>query len=398
MELRQFEGFTAFAATRFISNIGNGISPIALAFGVLSIPGADASDLSLVMSARYFPMIAFMLFGGVIADRFPRNRIVGGSDIIGSALVAISAISLISGFQHVWLLIAMGGAFGVLNALWFPAMSGVLPTILPKEIRQKGNAFVGLMSNIGYIFGSLLGGVLVSTLNPGWGLLVDAATFAVAGIIVWNLQLPEKEKYENKGVIGDLIIGWKEFISRSWVVAMVVTFAAINMAFESMVQVLGPLNFSGDSSGPRYWSYNLAGMTIGMVIGGYLVLKVKFERPLFTSMILICISVIWDFSLALDLSMWLTVVAAIISGATIEIFLVSWYTSLQHHVPEESYSRVASYDAVGSFAIAPLGIVVAGPLAHHFGVNTMLGVTGTLTLIGGVISLMVSSVRNLRND
>ena len=292
----------------------------------------------------------------------------------------------------------MGGAFGVLNALWFPAMSGVLPEILPKDIRQKGNAFVGLMSNIGYISGSLIGGILVSTFNPGWGLLADAATFAIAGVIVWNLKLPEKENQENKGVLHDLIIGWREFISRSWVVTMVLTFAAINMAFESMIQVLGPLNFSSNESGPRYWSYNLAGMTIGMVIGGYLVLKVKFKRPLFISMILICVSVIWDYSLALDFSIYFAVIAAVISGMTIEIFLVSWYTSLQHHVPEESYSRVASYDAVGSFAIAPLGIVVAGPLAHHFGVNAMLFATGTLTLLGGVISLMVSSVRNLSND
>jgi MFS family permease len=396
-ELRSHKGFSMLASARFISNVGNGMSPIALAYGVLSIPGADGGDLSIVMSARFFPMIAFMLFGGVFADRFQRNRIVGGSDVIGSFLAATSAISLILGFPSVWLLVVMGGLFGVLNALWWPAMSGVLPEILPKEKLQEGNAIIGLMSNIGYISGTLLGGIIVASFNAGWGLLVDAISFFIAGLIVWNLDLPSKSKIESPGIIHDLTVGWREFISRSWVVTMVLTFAIINMAFESMLQVLGPLNFSDPVSGPRAWSLNLAGMTTGMMIGGFIVLKRKFKRPLFISMILIAVSVIWDFSLALDLPLFICVVSAIFSGLTIEFFMVTWATSLQSHIPEESYSRVNAYDALGSFGIAPLGIVIAGPLATHFGVNSILIATGTLTFIAACASLTVKSVRNLSN-
>lgn len=396
-ELRSHKGFSMLASARFISNVGNGMSPIALAYGVLSIPGADGGDLSIVMSARFFPMIAFMLFGGVFADRFQRNRIVGGSDVIGSFLAATSAISLILGFPSVWLLVVMGGLFGVLNALWWPAMSGVLPEILPKEKLQEGNAIIGLMSNIGYISGTLLGGIIVASFNAGWGLLVDAISFFIAGIIVWNLELPSKSKIESPGIIHDLTVGWREFISRSWVVTMVLTFAIINMAFESMLQVLGPLNFSDPVSGPRAWSLNLAGMTTGMMIGGFIVLKRKFKRPLFISMALIAVSVIWDFSLALDLPLFICVVSAIFSGLTIEFFMVTWATSLQSHIPEESYSRVNAYDALGSFGIAPLGIVIAGPLATHFGVNAILLATGTLTFIAACASLTVKSVRNLSN-
>lgn len=396
-ELRSHKGFSMLASARFISNVGNGMSPIALAYGVLSIPGADGGDLSIVMSARFFPMIAFMLFGGVFADRFQRNRIVGGSDVIGSFLAATSAISLILGFPSVWLLVVMGGLFGVLNALWWPAMSGVLPEILPKEKLQEGNAIIGLMSNIGYISGTLLGGIIVASFSPGWGLLVDAISFFIAGLIVWNLDLPSKTKAESPGIIHDLTVGWREFISRSWVVTMVLTFAIINMSFESMLQVLGPLNFNDPESGPRAWSLNLAGMTTGMMIGGVIVLKRKFKRPLFISMILIAISVIWDFSLALDFPLFICVISAIFSGLTIEFFMVTWATSLQSHVPEESYSRVNAYDALGSFGIAPLGIVIAGPLATHFGVNAILIATGTLTFIAACASLTVKSVRNLSN-
>ena len=183
-DLRTHKGFSFLAASRFISNVGNGMSPIALAYGVLSIKGSDGGDLSLVMGARYFPLIGFMLFGGVIADRFQRNRIVGGSDVIGSLLAATSALSFILGFPNIWILVVMGALFGVLNALWWPAMSGVLPEILPKEKLQEGNAVIGLMNNIGYISGTLLGGILVATFNAGWALLIDAISFFIAGLLV----------------------------------------------------------------------------------------------------------------------------------------------------------------------------------------------------------------------
>ncbi len=383
---------------RLISNVGNGLSPIALAYGVLSLPGADGSDLSAVMGARYLPLIVFMLFGGVFADRFQRNRIVGGSDIIGSALVAVSALSLIAGFSSVLLLAVMGALFGVLNALWWPAMSGVLPEILPKEKLQEGNAIIGLMSNIGVVFGTLLGGVIVTLTSPGWALLIDGATFFIAGLIVWNLKLDAKSRVESPGIIHDLRIGWREFISRSWLVTMVIAFAFINMAFDSMITILGPLNFSDPETGPRNWSYNLAGLTIGMMIGGVIVLKFKFKHPLFVSMILVAISGIWDFALAFDLSLAVSIAAGIFSGIAVEIFLVTWSTSMQTHIPEESFSRVNAYDSLGSYGFAPLGIIIAGPLAEAFSVNSILFATGSITLLASAVALSVKSVRTLSNE
>lgn len=396
-DLKAHRGFTSLAISRFISNVGNGVSPIALAYGVLSLEGADGKDLSIVMAARFVPLLGFMLFGGVIADRFQRNRLVGGADMIGSFLAAVSALSLIAGFSSVWLLATMAALFGILNAIWWPAMSGVLPEILPKEKLQSGNAIIGLTTNIGYIVGTLAGGILVATVGAGWGLLADAISFFIAGAIVWFLPIIGKAKDESPGILHDLIVGWREFISRSWVIAMVFAFSLINMAFESMLSVLGPLNFSDPETGPRLWSYNLAALTIGMLIGGIWVLKVKFKRPLFVAMILIAISSIWDFSLALDLPLIFALIAGVFSGISLEVFMVTWNTSLQSHVPEESYSRVSSYDTLGSYGIAPLGIVVAGPLAMHFGVNTILFITGITTLVAAGLSLLVKSVRDLEN-
>jgi MFS family permease len=394
-ELSRFPGFLPLIFSRFISNVGNGLSPIALAYGVLSLKGATGTDLSLVMTARIAPMIIFMLLGGVIGDRFKRNRIVGGSDVIGSLLAGTSAVSFIAGFANVPLLCLMGGLFGILNALWWPAMSGVLPEILPKESLQKGNAVVGLLSNFGFVFGALVGGTVVTLFGSGWALLVDAMTFMIAGLLVWNINLPPMPEREKNSMLHDLKIGWYEFISRSWVVAVVIGFTFMNLCFEATLSVLGPLAYNSNGNGPRNWSFNLAAITVGMIAGGIASFKIHFSRPLVLGMLSIALVPIWIYSMGFQLSLPVVLLGAFVAGVAVEIFSVVWGTSMQTHIPEESYSRVVSYDAFGSYALAPIGIAFAGPVASWIGTPHTLVIAASITLVAALLPLTLKSVRGL---
>lgn len=395
-DLSRFQGFLPLIFSRFISNVGNGLSPIALAYGVLSLKGATGTDLSLVMTARIAPMIIFMLLGGVIGDRFKRNRIVGGSDVIGSLLAGTSAISFIAGFANVPLLCLMGGLFGILNALWWPAMSGVLPEILPKESLQKGNAVVGLLSNSGFVFGALVGGTVVTLFGSGWALLVDAITFMIAGLLVWNINLPPMPEREKNSMLHDLKIGWHEFLSRSWVVAVVIGFTFVNLCFEATISVLGPLAYNSGGHGPRNWSLNLAAITVGMIAGGIASFKIHFSRPLVLGMLSIALVPIWIYSMGFELSLPIVLLGAFVAGVAVEIFSVVWGTSMQSHIPKQSYSRVVSYDAFGSYALAPIGIALAGPVASWIGTPRTLVIAASITLVAALLPLTLKSVRGLK--
>jgi MFS family permease len=395
-DLSRFPGFLPLILSRFISNVGNGLSPIALAYGVLSLEGVTATDLSLVMTARIAPMILFMLLGGVIGDRFKRNRIVGGSDVIGSLIAGISAISFIAGFANVPLLCLMGGLFGILNALWWPAMSGVLPEILPNESLQKGNAVVGLLSNFGFVFGALIGGTVVTLYGSGWALLVDAISFTIAGLLVWNINLPPMPEREKNSMFHDLKIGWFEFISRSWVVAVVIGFTFMNLCFEATISVLGPLAFNSGGHGPRNWSYNLAVITTGMIAGGIISMKIHFSRPLVLGMVSVALVPAWIFFMGFNLPLAIILLGAFIAGVAVEIFSVVWGTSMQTNIPKESYSRVVSYDAFGSYALAPIGIAFAGPVVSWIGISHTLVIAASVALVAALLPLTLKSVRELK--
>ena len=68
--------YLVLLAARTISMLGMAFSPVALAFGILQLPGANAGTLSVVLAAQTLPMVVFMLVGGVIADRHPRSQVL----------------------------------------------------------------------------------------------------------------------------------------------------------------------------------------------------------------------------------------------------------------------------------------------------------------------------------
>ena len=398
--LRNYPGFTKLISARLISNFGNGFMPIALSFGILALPGGSASDVSLVLGVQLAPTIAFMVFGGVAGDRFKRNQIVGGSDIIGCLFVFLSAASFIFGFTTIALLCFTGFFFGVLNAFWWPAFSGMLPEILPKEQLQKGNAVNGLLSNFGYVAGSLVAGILVATFGAGWAILIDGISFLIAGILVWTINLnPITAEGNDKppAMWRELREGWQEFISRKWVVVVVIAFSFINLAYEATLGVLGPIATKEHNGGPKEWSWVIAAITLGMIVGGVLALKIHMSRPLLVGILPEIFVGFWIFIIGVPNQLVATLLLAFATGISIEIFYVAWSTSMQQHIPSESYSRVISYDALGSYALAPIGLVVIGPIIEAIGVAQTSRLLAIMTVIAVITPLAFREVRNLRN-
>jgi MFS family permease len=398
--LRNYPGFTKLVSARLISNFGNGFMPIALSFGILALPGSSASDVSLVLGVQLAPTIAFMVFGGVAGDRFKRNQIVGGSDIVGCLFVFLSAASFIFGFTTIALLCFTGFCFGVLNAFWWPAFSGMLPEILPKEQLQKGNAVNGLLTNFGYVAGSLVAGILVATFGAGWAILIDGISFLIAGILVWTINLkPITAESSEKApaMWRELREGWHEFISRKWVVVVVIAFSFINLAYEATLGVLGPIATKEHNGGPKEWSWVIAAITLGMIVGGVLALKIHMTRPLLVGILPEIFVGLWIFIIGVPNQLIATLLIAFATGISIEIFYVAWSTSMQQHIPSESYSRVISYDALGSYALAPIGLVVIGPIIEAIGVAQTSRLLAIMTVIAVITPLAFREVRNLRN-
>jgi hypothetical protein len=89
-------------------------------------------------------------------------------------------------------------------------------------------------------------------------------------------------------------------------------------------------------------------------------------------------------------------VAAFAAGVCIEVFEVNWATAMQQEIPPAALSRVSSYDAMGSWGLAPVGTVLAGPLALALGTSVVLAAAGVLIVLLTAAVLCVPEVRQLR--
>lgn len=396
-ELWKIEGFRRLLTARVISNLGNGIAPIALAFGVLSLPGSSASSLSYVTTSQMIPLVLFMLIGGVAADRFGRSQLVGITDIVGSVFVAISAVAFISGHASIPLLCFNGFVFGLLNALWYPAFSGMMPLIVPTPLLQAANSALGVGANLGFTLGASIAGVLVSSSGSGWALLVDAITFLVAGILVLRMRLPKNVVTEGKSpsVIAQLREGWVEFSSRRWLVVIVSSFAFYHLAFEGFLGVLAPVQTKEALRGAKDMGYMMFAFGAGAVGGTVLALRLRPRRPLLLAVGVTPVAALWMFALAVPMPLYVLCAAACATGVAIDLMYANWMTTIQTHVPQEALSRVGSYDAFGSLAFAPVGLFLAGPFTHLVGAPTALVVAGAIVVIASTIPLLVKDVRRL---
>jgi len=197
-------------------------------------------------------------------------------------------------------------------------------------------------------------------------------------------------------ILQDLKEGWKEFVSRAWVWAIVVQFTIINAAFSGVMMVLGPV-IADASFGRAHWGFIIAAQSIGLIVGSSLALRWRPRRDLFIGVMLMSFCALPIFMLSqLATTPWL-IAAFFMAGVTFGLFGVAWAQSLQTHIPPEKLARVYAYDAVGSFVAIPFGELIAGPLAIQYGTSNVLLVSALAVVIATAGASLVPAIRRLES-
>ncbi len=389
--------FRALLAGRAISMLGSAIAPVAIAFAVLDLTGSAAA-LGLVLAARSIPEVVFMLVGGVIADRFDRARVLVAANVVAGGTQGIGATLLLTGSASVPALATLEAINGMASAIVFPAAAALTPLTVPSRMLQEANAVLRLGLNAALIVGAASGGLLVGTLGSGWGLAIDAAAYVVAAGCFARLRHgvggPDASRREPglAGVVGDLRDGWREVSSRTWLWAVVLAFGFANAAQAAARNTLGPV-VADRSFGPEGWGVVLAAQTAGMVAGGF---RLRPGRPLLVGCAAMLLWVPMFVVLAVSPTLAVLLPGAVLGGIGIEVFSVCWDLSLQQHVPQDRLSRVYSFDALGSYAMIPIGQLVGGPLALALGTEDAILACAAVIAVAIGATLAVPSVRHLR--
>ena len=393
----QFPYIKRFYFARFISNFGNGMSPIALAFGILNLPNGDANMLGLVLGSTTVAMLIMSPFGGVLADKFGRVKAVAFADLMASAGLFVQVAFFATGEVPLIVLLLVNINFGLMWGIFWPAMSGVLPALVPDEHLQGTNSVNNFFSNGAIILGAAVGGIIVAGWGPTWALAIDAATFTIGGIVLLTFRhvSPASAQTENT-MLDDLVHGWKIFTSFRWIVIGVFGFSFIILAWAAGENILGPLIALKEFNGAKSWSLVLTAEGIGLLLGSIIGLKIKLKYPL-RFLLLISFSIsLYMWSMAKPQSIWFIAFCALLWGITLDLWITIWSTAMAREVPREALSRVSSFDAMGTMLLRPVGLAIAGPLSMAIGISDTLHFFAIFTAVLIVAMLATPVMRNMQ--
>ncbi len=313
--------FRLFFLGQSVSLLGSGMVGVALSFAVLDLTGSVA-DLGFVLGAQTVAQVAFMLAGGVFADRLSRRSVMVASDLVSCASQAATAALVIG-----------------------PAVAGVL----------------------------------VVTVGPGWALAADAASFAISAGFLSQLQRQAHEPWRGRSLARDLAEGWSEYWRTRWLVLLNVNATLINVFVDAPLYVLGPAVAKHSLGGPGAWALILASDGCGGVIGSFIGLRLRVRRRLSLG---IALGVLWAPLLAMLAlrSPTIAIVPIAFLGGTVGTIRFTFNQTTGHEqFPAELRSRLSSFGSLGSIAFAPIGYVITGLIAAH-----LLGIAGTLWLAAAV--------------
>lgn len=376
------------------SFLGDALVGVALAFAVLELTGS-AADLGLVFAAFALPRVLFTLAGGVWSDRLPRQRVMVACDLVRAAAQAVMSTLLITGTAEIWHLMAFAVVMGSAAAFFTPASIGLMPQIVGAKRLQEANALMSISQSATHIFGPLLSGLIVATIGAGWAFAIDGASFMVSAAFLVAMRIPTSEPAPRQSFVSELSEGWREVVSRSWVLACILTFSISNVSLGAF-QVLGPLIASREMGGATAWGIIGAGASIGGVAGGAVALRWKPDRPLIPAFVVMLLAQIELLLLVPPFPVLVVAMGAFVTIGSIVISNTLWDTMLQQHIPREAISRVSSYDWMVSLVFQPLAFAAVGPISEQIGVEETLLICTALGLVANSVVLLVPSVRNLR--
>ena len=379
------------------SAIGDGIVFVALALYVTDI--GSPTDVGLVLAAATLPLVAFLLIGGVWADRLPRHRMMIATDLIRFGLHALLAALIFTDAIEIWHLIVIEALFGTAEAFFRPAYTGLVPQTVPEEMIQDAKAAGSTMDTIAEFAGPALASALVLGLGAGWAFAIDALTFLVSAFFLTRVRPRARGEAPARQTLADeLREGYAEVRSRAWVWVTIAAFALALMLSFGPWTTLGPTIAEEDYGGTAAFGLLASAMGGGTLLGALLGFRWRPLHPMRVGFVCVLPWPLVTAAFALGAPLPLLFPLFVLGGVGLSLFGIWWDTALAERVPPHTLSRVSAYDWMGSLALLPVGYLLAGPLGDALGAGLVLGVGSALAavvLAGGLAVRETWSMRRL---
>jgi hypothetical protein len=396
-----YRNFRMFWLAQSASVIGDNIVLVALALFIIERTHS-ATDLGFILAAQAVPLVAFLLIGGVWADRLPRHRVMIATDLVRFALHALLAALIFAGTVALWQVIVIEMLYRSAEAFFRPAANGLLPQTVLEDDIQPATAVTGIANNFAEFAGPGLAVALVLGAGAGWAFALDAGTFLVSAAFLSQVHPRARgqepaggEDAARVGVWESIREGAREVRSRTWVWATLASFCVALFFGLASWFVLGAIVAQEQYGHYSVYGFVEAAIGFGTIIGS--VAGVGW-RPRYPMRLAMLATLLWPLSTILyaaGVTLFVVIPASVLGGAGFALFDVWWLTALAERIPPHTLSRVTSYDWMVSLGLMPVGYAVMGPLAASLGAVHVLIGGAALAVVAFALGLLPREVRML---
>jgi MFS family permease len=379
LEALRHRDFRLLWAGQTVSQIGDAAFVVALGWRAFTLTG-KTSSLGIVLMVEALGLVATLLIGGVLADRYSRKLLLIGSDSARALVIAALAVVDASGHLTFGLLIGFVLLHGLGSGLFQPAFGGILPLLVDDPSLGSANALVGISRQAAFVVGPAIAGVVYGLAGSSAIFAVDAASFLVSAAFVAFARLRAHERGPSEGLRRELTTGFRYVVKVPWLWITIGTFSLVLLIGYAALQVLLPKVVEEEWNG-GVGAYGLlftlqgVGMVIGSVVLGQT--SPTRRRGVLIYSLFVANSA---FGALLGLSPWY-VGAAVLQvgrGFCIGFAITLWDTMVMQRVPRQMLSRVISMDWFGSLGLLPAGLGIWAALSGLAAPGTLIAVSSTL--------------------
>jgi MFS family permease len=371
------------------SSIGTWMQIVAQAWLVYDL-SKSGFLLGLDMFLGGIPIFLFSLFGGVIADRFERRRVLLASQWVQMASAFTLTLLVVFHLVHVWQILGLSFVSGFAQAFGSPAYLALIPTLVKKEDMPNAIALNSIQFNMATVIGPMLGGLAMAKLGNAWCFGLNGLSF-VAPIISLSMLhiriIPEKT---TESVLDSMKEGFR-FIHRHGTMEalMVLAFAmtALGVPARTFLPIFAKQVFH---RGPEMYTMCLSIAGVGSVLGALAVAalgNVGHKGRIALSILILMGLGITGF--ALSRSVPLTFALMFLNGASMVGVFAMVNSLVQLITTNEMRGRVMSAYSFAFRGGMPMGNLVAGWLVPIFTAPTVVAVDGLLLASLGLYFLLV---------
>jgi DHA3 family macrolide efflux protein-like MFS transporter len=389
--------------SQLVSQVGDGISNLALLWFVYSITGSPVKT-TIIGLLHTIPPIVLGPFIGVYVDRLPKKFFLIGANVFRAVLIGIIPCAVSTDTFTVNLLYILVLFDAVAMATFSPALTSSVPLIVPRAQFTAANALIQSTTSLGIIFGPAVSGMGIALFGSQEVLCLNGATYLVAALCLGLVRLGTTEPSAGPTKIGgslwhDLTEGLAFVVTKQRIILLLIVTAACYGFGASALTTLFPV-FANKllGLGPVEVGYLWSALGVGLLLMSMTLLRFTEWNLSDRTKIIAGASV--ASALAIGVLVWtkdlyLVSLLMIVIGGGMGAFTPIAWGIVQELTPRKMVGRVLGLYSTGAMTAAISGISMFGWITERFGESTgVAGIGATFLLTASLGGWLSWSIRN----